>query len=116
VTPRLLANENFPQPALLALRKSDTRVLQHAAGEARWIVTFDRDYGELVFARTVAPPPAIIYLRQGAFAPAWPAEAVLALLSRPEFVVGHLVVVNGRAVRRRALPVPRDGLRPGLHR
>lgn len=119
MTPRLLANENFPRPALLALRQAgadveavaelmpgatDTQVLLHAAASARWVLTFDRDYGELVFARTVPPPPAIVYLRQGAYAPAWPAEAVLALLAQPDFVAGHLVVVNGRAVRRRPLP------------
>ncbi len=74
MTPRLLANENFPRPALLALRQAgadveavaelmpgatDTQVLLHAAAGARWVLTFDRDYGELVFARTVPPPPAL---------------------------------------------------------
>lgn len=116
---RLLANENWRRPALLALRAagadvqavvetmpraSDADVLRHAAAEGRWILTFDRDYGELVFARQVPPPPAIVYLRQGAYDPAWPAEAVLSLLQREAFVSGHLVVVNGRSVRRRPLP------------
>ena len=119
MTPRLLANENFPRPALIALRAagidveavseamphaSDTQVLHHAAATGRWLLTFDRDYGELVFARAVPAPPAIVYLRQGAYAPAWPAEAVLALLGRAAFVAGHLVVISGRAVRRRLLP------------
>lgn len=119
MTPRLLANENFPRPAVLALRQagvdveavaelmpgvSDTAVLQHAVADGRWLVTFDRDYGELVFARTVQPPAAIIYLRQGTYAPAWAAEPVLQLLARADFVAGHLVVVDGRSVRRRALP------------
>lgn len=116
---RLLANENFPRPALLALRTagvdvesvadimpgaSDTRVLAHAAQSGRWIVTFDRDYGELVFARKVTPPPAIVYLRQGSYAPQWPAEAVLSVLAQPAFAAGHLVVVDGRSLRRRPLP------------
>lgn len=70
-TPPLLANENWPRPALLVLRAagldvqavgermpraSDAEVLHHAASEGRWVLTFDRDYGELVFARAVAPP------------------------------------------------------------
>lgn len=116
---RLLANENFPRPALLALRQagvdveavveimpraSDTQVLQHAAASGRWLVTFDRDYGELVFARAVPAPAAIIFLRQGAYSPSWAAGPVLELLGRADFVAGHLVVVNGRSVRRRALP------------
>ncbi|MGE0373383.1 MAG: DUF5615 family PIN-like protein [Gammaproteobacteria bacterium] len=116
---RLLANENWPHPALLALRvagmdvqsvaermprASDTAVLLYAATERRWVLTFDRDYGELVFARAVAPPPAIIYLRQGAYAPEWPARVVLDLLQKKDWVTGHLVVVTGRALRRRPLP------------
>lgn len=115
----LLANENWPRPALLALRAagldveavaetmpgaSDTNVLRHAAQAGRWVLTFDRDYGELVFARLMPPPPAIVFLRQRAFAPAWPAEAVIALLARADWVNGHLVVVDGRAARRRAMP------------
>ena len=116
----LLANENWPRPALLALRTAgadveavaermprarDAEVLRHAAVEGRWVLTFDRDYGELVFARAVPPPPAIVYLRQGAYAPDWPARVVLDLLPRADWVAGHLVVVSGRALRRRRLPV-----------
>ena len=116
---RLLANENFPRPALLALRAAgvevesvaeampsaaDSAVLARAVAQGAWLVTFDRDYGELVFARKAAAPAAIVYLRQGAYPPAWPAEAVLAALKRPDFVAGHLVVVTGRSMRRRALP------------
>jgi predicted nuclease of predicted toxin-antitoxin system len=119
--PLLLANENWPRPALLALRAagldvqavselmaraSDAEVLRHAAAEGRWVLTFDRDYGELVFARAVPAPPAIVYLRQGAYAPDWPARVVLDLLPQADWVAGHLVVVAGRSVRRRALPAP----------
>lgn len=119
--PPLLANENWPRPALLALRAagldvqavaermpraSDAEVLRHAAAEGRWVLTFDRDYGELVFARAAPPPPAIVYLRQGAYAPDWPARALLDLLPQADWVRGHLVVVSGRSVRRRALPTP----------
>lgn len=116
----LLANENWPRPALLALRASgldvqavaecmpgasDADVLRRAAAEDRWLLTFDRDYGELVFARAVPPPRAIVYLRQGSYALHWPAQVVQDLLSRADWVAGHLVVVSGRALRRRALPV-----------
>ena len=61
--PRLLANENFPAPSVQVLRSrgydvvavaergaalGDTGVLALAEAEQRWIVTFDRDYGELI--------------------------------------------------------------------
>ena len=115
----LLLNENFPRPALNVLRAagvalqavaelmpaaSDREVLAYAAANGLWVVTFDRDYGELVFARRVAAPPAIVYLRQGAYGPAWPAEAVVSAIARADFVAGHLVVISGRSIRRRALP------------
>jgi predicted nuclease of predicted toxin-antitoxin system len=121
MTIKLLVTENFPRPALAALQAagvdveavadtmaaaSDRQVLARAAGEARWLVTFDRDYGELVFARKAPTPPAILYLRQGAYAPSWPAEAVLAAVGRADFVLGHLVVASGSTLRRRALPSP----------
>ena len=119
MTIRLLANENWPRPALLVLRAqgldvesvtelmrraSDADVLRHAVAQQRWILTLDRDYGELVFRRQLPPPPAIVYLRQGPFAPAWPAQVVNSLLARASWAAGHLVVVDGRTVRRRALP------------
>lgn len=119
MTVRLLANENFPLPALRALRAagvdvdaiaermpraSDAAVLACAATEGRWLLTFDRDYGELVFARKAPTPPAILYFRQGAYPPDWPAQAALAAIARADFVAGHLVVIEGPRLRRRALP------------
>lgn len=119
MTVRLLADENFPRPALLALRSagvavdsvselmpsaSDRDVLAYAVAHRQWLVTFDRDYGELVFSRKAATPEAILYLRQGAYAPEWPAEAILSILGDPSFASGHLVVISGRSVRRRPLP------------
>lgn len=116
---RLLADENFPRPALLALRSagveidsvselmpaaSDREVLAYAVEHGRWLVTFDRDYGELVFARKVASPEAILYFRQGVYAPEWPVEAMLSILGDPSFASGHLVVISERSVRRRPLP------------
>jgi predicted nuclease of predicted toxin-antitoxin system len=84
---------------------SDKTVLAYAVTHGLWVLAFDRDCGELVFAREAAPPPAIVYVRQGP----QPAEAfgadVLAVLEDPTFALGHLVVLSGRRLRRRALPV-----------
>jgi predicted nuclease of predicted toxin-antitoxin system len=64
--PALLANENVPALMVAELRRSgvhvesvsetmpansDRMVIAHAAAQGLWILTFDRDYGELVFAR-----------------------------------------------------------------
>jgi predicted nuclease of predicted toxin-antitoxin system len=118
--PALLANENVPAPLLRLLRSagvavaavgesmpgaSDRKVLEHAHEHGLWLLTFDRDYGELVFARRAASPPAILYLRQGPQPMADYAEAVLELLDRAATLQGHLVVVSGRGVRLRPLPI-----------
>ena len=75
---RWLANENFPAPSVAVMRAAghdvlsiaeshagddDADVLALARKEGRWLVTFDRDYGELLFARNHEPPPAVILLR-----------------------------------------------------
>ncbi len=115
----LIVNENFPAPSVRTLRAAgvdvlsvqeampgatDETVLAIAHSSARWLVTFDRDYGELVFSRHCVPPPAILYLRQGAVPLTWPAERVLALLAEPELADGYLVVIEARGLRRRPLP------------
>jgi len=78
--PALRANENVPAPLVRQLREreltlhavadlmpiaSDRAVLLHAYLRGLRVLTFDRDYGELVFARPVTAPPAIVFLRQG---------------------------------------------------
>ena len=64
-----LANENIPRPSILFLREmgyavksiqedrqgvSDEEVLQIAIDEHLIMLTFDRDYGELIFRYAVA--------------------------------------------------------------
>lgn len=116
MNPRLLANANFPLPAVQLLRAAgldvatvldvmpgagDEEVLAFARREQRWILTFDRDYGDLVFRKGMAPPPAIIYLRQEAYSSVRPAELVQAVLAMPDKVLGSFVVVTSANVRYR---------------
>lgn len=119
MTPPLIVNENFPAPATRLLRASgvdvlavqevmpgasDESVLANASATGRWLVTFDRDYGELVFSRRCASPLAILYLRQEPVPPTEAAKWVLALLTKPYEVEGYLVVVGQHTIRRRPLP------------
>ncbi|MDT8405590.1 DUF5615 family PIN-like protein [Sulfuriflexus sp.] len=119
MNPPLLVNENFPFPAVRKLREqgvdvlavceimpgaSDEAILRKACDTGRWLVTFDRDYGELVYSRRCPAPPAILYLRQEPYPPDKPADWVLALLDDPAHAVGQLVVIGERTVRRRPLP------------
>jgi predicted nuclease of predicted toxin-antitoxin system len=93
--PEFLANENVPAPLLRLLRDeglvvhavgdlmpsaSDSAVLRHAHKHSLWLLTFDRDYGELVFAGKAPAPPAILYLRQDPLPMSRLADTVLAAL------------------------------------
>lgn len=115
----LLANENFPAPAIGKLRAagidvvavreampsvSDKEVMAYARREQRWIVTFDRDYGDLVFREGLLPPPAILFFRQGPYPPERPADLVLAMLSEPQQAVGCMVVISEQNIRRKRFP------------
>lgn len=114
-----LANENFPAPAIRKLRAagidvvavreampsaSDKEVMEYARREQRWIVTFDRDYGDLVFREGLLPPPAILFFRQEPYPPDRPADLVLAMLSEPQQAEGCMVVISERNIRRKRFP------------
>ena len=116
----LLANENFPAPAIRKLRAagvdvvavselmpavSDKEVMEYARRERRWIITFDRDYGDLIFREGLLPPPAILYFRQEPYPPDRPADLVLAMLSDPRQADGCMVVISEQYIRRKRFPV-----------
>lgn len=116
---RLLADENIPSACVLALRTagfdveavsarmrgaSDGQVLAAAREEGRWLLTFDRDYGELIFHRGLAPPPGVLYLRFVPESPEAPARAVLAALSHLRGDGLFVVVASDGSLR--SLPFP----------
>jgi predicted nuclease of predicted toxin-antitoxin system len=89
---RLLANENFPFTSVKILEKAgydivyvgldfkgilDREVIDKAIKEKRTIITFDRDYGELIFKEGYRPKSGVIYLRWGNFKPDEPGEFLL---------------------------------------
>jgi predicted nuclease of predicted toxin-antitoxin system len=85
----------------------DTTVIARAAREDRFILTFDRDYGDLIFRQQVASPPGIIYLRLVPTSPEEAGEIVMELLARTEIRFdGQFTVVSRRELRQRALPLP----------
>lgn len=116
MTARLLVNENFPAPSVAILRAAgydvfsvsescagieDGEVLARAEREQRWLVTFDRDYGELVFARGHPAPPAVILLRVHSYRPDDPARWILRLTQDAEAFLGKFIVFDGDTIRSR---------------
>lgn len=120
MNPRLLVNENFPMPALRILREQavdvqavvetcpsapDEQVLALACAQSRWLVTYDRDYGELIYSLRLPAPPAVLYLRQEPYPPERPARILLGLMADPARVEGFFLVVSEQSIRRRPLPI-----------
>ncbi len=114
-----LADENFPLASVSLLRKagfdvavvrdyspglSDTEVLAVGRAEHRGLVTFDRDFGELIFRRECLPPPALVYLRFVPTEPEGPGKIFLALLKDMETLEGQFVVLDRDDYRKRPLP------------
>ncbi|HMC92531.1 MAG TPA: DUF5615 family PIN-like protein [Allosphingosinicella sp.] len=100
----LLAQGHDVVQAALAFRDDrDEAILERARAEQRILVTCDRDFGELVFGRSVLPPPAIIYIR---FEPPDVADIIPRLLAvlEPEALQDHLTVIGDTADRRRQFP------------
>lgn len=116
MNPRLLVNENFPAPSIRLLRSrgwdvvavaetlcgsGDPDVMEMARREGRWLVTFDRDYGELIFRRQLPMPPLLLLLRVVSYRPEEPAGWVRTLSDAGELREGFFHVFDGTAVRRR---------------
>lgn len=116
---RLLADENIPRPVVQALRgaghdvlfvtegfpgATDRRLLQLARDEGRMLLSYDHDFGELLFARGLAAPPAVILLRIAAPSLAELSGIVVVLMARSDEFEGHFVVADNERIRLRALP------------
>ena len=71
--------------------------------EDRLVLTFDKDFGELVFARGHRAPLGIILLRMASSSPGRLAERVAAVLDSRGDWVGHFSTVTDAQVRQVAL-------------
>ena len=120
---KLLADENFPRPAVAALRKAgldvlwiaetnpgacDDEVLRQCISGNRTLLTFDKDFGELAYRRRLPSHCGIVLFR---ITPQTPDEvaalAVAALGSRHSWA-GCFSVVTRQRIRIRPLPLVHD--------
>jgi predicted nuclease of predicted toxin-antitoxin system len=118
---RFLANENFPLVAVEALRRSghdtawvreiapgiaDEAVLERAAREGRLLLTFDKDFGALVFRRGATASRGIVLFRV-VLPPESLARLVVDTLESRSDWEGAFSVVEAARVRMRRLPASR---------
>lgn len=116
---RFLANENFPLPSVHLLRHAghnvaaiteespgiaDDQILARAVAEERIILTFDRDYGELIY-RMGLGAASVLLLRYEPHTPREPAHHILRLLQIDKLdLTNRFTVADRERVRQRPLP------------
>ncbi len=98
---KLLANENFPLKSVHYLKDkgfdikaigvdnpsiTDKLVMEIAISEERTILTFDRDYGELIFKNNYKPQKGVIYLRLQQYEADEPGKLVEALINNKNLI------------------------------
>lgn len=121
---KLVADENISRATILALRANgfgvvavaerspgirDTHVLELACAENAWLITFDRDYGDLIFKRRQAAPPGIVYLRFSPANPEEPAARVIKAIEKFGTMRAFVVVSRKAGMRVRLLPAEPAG-------
>ncbi|CAN5299874.1 hypothetical protein BH09BAC5_BH09BAC5_00500 [soil metagenome] len=114
---KLLANENFPLLSSKFHRScghdglavgtdfmgySDRAIIELANEQDRTILTFDADYGELIFKHNLKPKKGVIYLRIYEYSPSEPGEIINKILSTEDFQTDNtLTVIQRDAIRQR---------------
>ncbi len=116
---QFLANANIPMASVNVLRRAgfsvsaiveeapginDRVILAKAAAENLVILTFDRDYGELIFRKKLPLPAGLVYFR---FAPATPeaaAQKLLSVMNNDRIdLMGKFTIIEKDRVRQRPL-------------
>jgi predicted nuclease of predicted toxin-antitoxin system len=119
---RFLANENFPAPStghlrfhgfdVLSIQESyrsirDITVIELAKLENRIILTFDKDYGEMIYRYGVGTPPSVVFFRSKGKAPNEAGKILRSLLENGEISLnGAFTIVSGESIRQRKYDQP----------
>jgi predicted nuclease of predicted toxin-antitoxin system len=114
---KLCANENVPGDCVAALRQSghdvlwiretargspDNAVLAIAQSQAL-LITFDKDFGELVYRHGAAASDGVVLFRLRKPSPDFVAKRVKQILESRTDWTGHFSVVDEHSVRMRRL-------------
>jgi predicted nuclease of predicted toxin-antitoxin system len=115
---KFFANENIPVASVKKLRQNgfevisvfeecpgetDLKILKKAFLERLIIITFDRDYGELIYKNRQLPPAGVIYLRFTPSHPEYAADMLLRLFNSNIQITGKFTVLETDKVRQRDL-------------
>ncbi len=115
---KFLANENFPFPSISFLRQNgyevssvselypgipDYAVIDKAKANDSIILTFDKDYGEIIFKHGSANPPAVIFFRFKGENPEVAGQLLMNLIETKKIgVENKFTVIEKESIRQRA--------------
>ncbi|MBI1770661.1 MAG: DUF5615 family PIN-like protein [Bacteroidetes bacterium] len=115
---RFLANENFPLPSILLIRQaghevlsvseslsgiSDMEVIEKAKADRSIILTFDKDYGEIIFKHGHENPPAVIFFRYKGDSPESAGQLLIDLMKSGKLKLeDKFTVIENESIRQRA--------------
>ena len=117
---RLLADENIPRLVVeficsrghdaiwvgnVAPGITDREVLSLATTQKRTLITFDTDFGELVFRLGIGAPFGIILFRLPPDSPSGIAQSIISALESQQDWVNHFSIVDENRIRMRSLSV-----------
>ncbi len=114
---KFLANENFPYPSVqllldkgfdvVAITKempgiSDEEVMAFAKMENRIILTFDKDYGELIYKYGMKEPVSVVFYRYKGTDPEFAGTFLIDLLSESTVSLDNtFTVIDEKNIRQR---------------
>src|SRR2546425_9697321 len=114
-----LADENFPRPAVQALRQAgldvqwiaevnagapDNEVLALCVSTGRTLLTFDKDFGELAYHRGLPSECGIVLFRITPQSPDETAALALSTIQSQQTWAGHFSVITRQRIRMQPLP------------
>jgi predicted nuclease of predicted toxin-antitoxin system len=115
---KFLANENYPLASvrkiaaagheiesvtLMMQGQPDITILHKAAEEQSVILTFDRDYGMLIYQFNLPKPAGILFYRMQPLHPDEPADLLLELLSEGRPLIGWFTTYARGRLRQRVI-------------
>ncbi|HWP91821.1 MAG TPA: DUF5615 family PIN-like protein [Thermodesulfobacteriota bacterium] len=114
-----IANENFPLFSIRLLRNAghnvasiieetpgatDSDIIKRAQKEKRIVLTFDRDYGELIYRHRAFFTEGVVYFRFDPSTPEEPAKVLLKVLEEGKVaLLGKFTIIERGRIRQRAL-------------
>ncbi len=120
---RMIVNENVTRTVIDELRRrghdvisvkesmrgaGDNVILARAEVEQRFVVTHDKDFGELAFRFRLPATCGIVLFRLSGSEPDADNQRILDVLESRTDWAGHFSVVTDDRIRMRSLPEPRD--------